>query len=303
MALANDKSQALRYLLLRHIWRAKESVSISIYREVTGSLDVNSIEKGFSVKWVNNGKDYEKKYVGGEYSFFNRGDKVRHGDDHSIDYNTNNDHAIAFAKEALEIDELNDGYKKEILLSVNIFTILIYAIFPTLLWVFEGKEFFIGFICLILLFASEFWYIKGKLFVPLILMGFIYTGLVFTPLIGAIIFLLTQLLDPNKKLRGLRILLSSVSSLFISIYIIWNESTPLVNPWLMIIILTAIGSFLINWTYKSHFRSFPLVFPFLSIGMYLDGYIVFSVLTLAFSGISVLCDRIGFHLFPTQRIK
>ena len=70
---------------------------------------------------------------------------------------------------------------------------------------------------------------------------------------------------------------------------------------LFIIILTAIGSFLINWIFKSHFRSFPLVFPFLSIGMYFDGHIVFSVLTLAFSGISVLGDRIS--LIPNSKDK
>ena len=302
MRLANDKSQALRYLLLRHIWRAKERVSISIYREVTSSLNVNSIDKGFLVKWINNGKDYEKKYIDSEYSFFNRGDKVGHGDEHSIDYKTNNDHAIAFVKEVLEIDELHNGYKKEILFSVNTFTILNYAIIPALLLISAGEIFFIGFICLILLFSSEFWYIKGKLFVPLILIGFIYPGLVFTPLIGAIIFFFTQLLDPNKKLCRCRILLSLVSFIFIFIYVIWIKSRPFVDPWLIIIIFSAIASFLINWTYKSHFRSFPLVFPFLSIGMYLDGYILLSVLTLAFSGISVLGDRIGFHLSPIQRI-
>lgn len=289
--------------MLRHAWHAKASVSSSTYMEVTNSVTVQVIDKGFLVKWVRNGDFFEKEYLDAEFKFFIQGDKVKEGDDNIIDYKTNNEHAIEFVKEALNIDEISDRNSRKPLLMINPLTLLGYTIIASLLWISEGKGFFISFILLLLLFVSEFWYIKGKLFVPLILMGFIYTGFVFTALIGLIIFIVIQLFDPNGKLRHIRVSLSAVTLLSTSLYIIWSRSIPVIDLWIIAVICGAIGGFLVTWTRESHFRSFPLVFPFLSIGMYLDGHIELSIMTIACSFVAVIFNVVAFKLLPVQKEK
>ena len=39
----NDKSQALRYLLLRYAWRMKNKIPESIYEEVANSINISNV--------------------------------------------------------------------------------------------------------------------------------------------------------------------------------------------------------------------------------------------------------------------
>ena len=188
MRPANDKTQSLRYLLLRHAWLIKPIIPASIYREVTSTLNVSITGKGFLVTWLNNGIQFEKKYGDGEFNFFIRGDINKKGNDYSIDYTTNNNLAESFVKIAFDLDEINISKRKESLLPINPVTLFSYIAFLAISWFYGGEYFLIFSTLLLLLFACEYWYPNGKLFVPLIILGFVQIQLVFTSLFGITIF-------------------------------------------------------------------------------------------------------------------
>jgi hypothetical protein len=302
MRPANDKTQALRYLLLRHAWQRKNKIRKSIYNEVTNSLSVTNADNGFLVSWNNNGISHEKLYGESEFNLFIRGDKEK-DKNYTIDYSTNNNLSKYFVNEAFNLADDNNDNKVESLLPVNIFTFFNYGILPIALWLIGGSNYFGLSILLVLLILSEYMYVKGKLIVPILMIGFIQLGLVYTAFIGQIIFLIIQLFDPNKTLLNLRLFLSFVCLLYTTIYVIESELVIFLKPSILLITLFSICSFLINFVYESHFRSFPLVLPFLSIGMFIDNNLSLSVLILGFTFLTFIIDRIGSHFFPLQQIK
>lgn len=302
MKIPNDKSSALRYLLLRHLWQAKANVTPDIYCELTNSLKIETTDKTFLVKWKKNGKDFRKIYDHTHFRFFIRGDKIEHGDEYMIDHKFNDNHAMQFVKEAFDINKINYKINKESFFA-NPLTVLGYAVFPALLWISEGKDFFIGFILLTMLFICEIWHIKGKFFIPLLLIGFIFVRLTFTASVGTLTFLILQFLDPNNKFHRSRMIISGTTTIFALLYLIWNKTIPFFDVWIMFVIIASISVFLLIWVVGSHFRSFPLLFPLLSIGMYLDGHLQLSIVNLCCAAILALIYHKGRYIFPLRRKK
>jgi len=132
------------------------------------------------------------------------------------------------------------------------------------------------------------------------MLGFIQNGLVFTPLVGIVIFLLFQLLDPNRMLRKARILISTASVLIIIRHLIRYEFSPYIDPLIILVTLFSTGVFMFNWVVGSHFRSFPLVFPFLAVGLYIDGYIMLSIVNLVCALTIAIIAQKGFNVFPVK---
>lgn len=303
MSPANDKTKALKYLLIRHAWRFKQNIPDSIYDEITNSLTVKALDKGFLVEWMRNKIEYKKIFNKNEFNFFVRGDKLNNKDDYTIDSITNDNYAKMFVKEAFLIEKNNQTKEKSNFFSINPLLLISYFLIPLPIYYFGKDGFLTISVILLLLLFSEFWYIKGKLLIPLIMLGFIQTGLVFTPIVGILSFLISQLLDPNIFLRKTRIILSIVCSLFNLSYIIYNDVSPIIDPWLIIISIISICVFTYNLVFGSHFRSFPLVFPYLSVGFYLDGHTIISILILILSCVINQINRIGFKIFPIQKEK
>ena len=54
MSPANDKTKALKYLLIRHAWRFKQNIPDSIYDEITNSITVKALDKNFMVERIRN---------------------------------------------------------------------------------------------------------------------------------------------------------------------------------------------------------------------------------------------------------
>ena len=100
MSPANDKTKALKYLLIRHAWRFKQNIPDSIYDEITNSLIVKALDKGFLVEWMRNKIEYKKIFNKNEFNFFVRGDKLNNKEDYTIDSITNDNYAKMFVKEA-----------------------------------------------------------------------------------------------------------------------------------------------------------------------------------------------------------
>ena len=123
MKKPNDKSSALRFLLLRYIFSYKSTVSDHIFNEVNNSLKVHEENEKFYVSWTNNNINYETTYELNDFNFFVRGD--RDNSNKQINANLNHINATSFAKKALLTNRDKITKKNEKLFTINNFTLFI----------------------------------------------------------------------------------------------------------------------------------------------------------------------------------
>ena len=295
------KQQALRYLLLRFLWSARGFISDETYKEIATSLTVNKSDEGFIVKWMRGGCEFQKAYEKDAFRFYISGDKIRARGLAPTTRRHNALQAKRFVCEALEIDEFKNKIDREPLFSNTVLKLSGYAACASLMWLVGGRELFLVGALILAIFASELWYERGKLLVPILLGVFIVIGFPYTAMVSAFAYSMFQFLDPNKQLRKVRMYLSVSVFGYGLFQILWDNIAPIYDVRIPVIIGIAIATFITHWTAGSHFRYFPLVFPFLCIGMYLDGQVVPAMVGLGWAIIDATLSHIGFHLFPVQK--
>ena len=123
-----------------------------------------------------------------------------------------------------------------------------------------------------ILFALESWFNKGKVIVNFILIILVISGFPFTALICAFGYILFHVLDPDKFLRTVRMLIALGVVGYALFQIADNNISPLLNRCVGGVTLVAFLNFIWRWTYGTNFRFFPLLFHLLPIGIYLDGF-------------------------------
>lgn len=301
--MPNDKKHALRYLLLRFLWTYRKVVPENMYQEIANTLTVGETEKAFVVKWLRDGHDFQKNYKKDEFKFFIRGDNARQDTIRNIDPDCNTMLAQEFVIQALGLKELKHEINKESLFPKMLLNLCSYAICAVLIWLVGGQDFTMAVVGILIffLFSVEFWYQKGKLFVPPLLAILIVIGFPYTVLTTAFVYSLFQLLDPNKSIRNISIIFSVAVLGYALFEVAYNGIVPFCDMWVPLVAVVGISAFLVRWTCGSHFRSFPLVFPFFCIGMYLDGQVLPAMIGLAWASIDAFLSHIGFHVFPVQR--
>ena len=297
MRPANDKTQSLRYLLIRHAWRKQNTIPDSIFSEVTSSINVDSVDKGFLVRWVKNGINYEKKYRNDEFKFFIRGDKVKDGDNYTIDYSTNKTLAESFIKEVFGTHINGDFIRSKKRFSINPLSTILNITILLLLILFNEKDFIVTSIILLIFYISEVWIVKGAFFMPILMLGLFNDGLQYTALLALSILLVYFLIDNNRLMRKQIIILTLFCITFVLFQLIKNDSFYYIDYGLMLISSAAICTFIYNWFHNYNFRMFPLTFPFLPIGIYFDGFITFSLLLMM---INLLFICINYVLIKTK---
>jgi uncharacterized membrane protein YjjP (DUF1212 family) len=299
--MPNQKKHALRYLLLRFLSTAKELTSTNLYKEVTKTLIVDETDKGFIVRWRRDDREFQKNYGKDEFKFYTCGDNIEQSAIDPIDRQHNTKLAREFVREALGISQIKEETNREPNFPRMFLILSGYATCAALLWLVGGKNMIMASGLIFVMFAAEFWYQKGKVAVPPLIAVFIFIGFPFTAIVTASIYSLLQFLDPNKSLRRFRTFFSLAIVGYCLLDVIWNKVDPFYDPWLALIVTISIVVFLVHLTSGSHFRSFPLAFPFLCVGMYLDGYVSPAMMGLACAIIAASFSHIGFRLFPVQK--
>ena len=299
--MPNEKKHALRYLLLRFLWAYREVVPENLYQEVAKTLTVGETDKGFVVKWMRQGNEFQKRYRKDDFKFFVRGDNIKQSKPSYVDHKHNTKVALEFVKQAMDLNGIIDCKKSEPLFPRTLLYLFLYGTFAAIIYLAGGEDFILAAITIFVLFAIEFWYQKGKILVSPLIGVFIPIGLPYTAIIASFFYFLIQILDPNKNWRGLRLFFSIAVLGYALIFVISYEILPLYDQWLIFITVIAIVSFLMCWTCGSHFRSFPLVFPFLCIGMYLDAQILPSIAGLTCSILTAFLSNKDFYFFPVQK--
>ena len=299
--MPNDKKNALRYLLLRFLWTYREVAQEKLYQEVAKTLTVCETDKSFVVKWVRDGHDFQKDYRKDEFEFFIRGDKATQGAVHHVDHQHNTRLSQEFARQALGVDKLKEEVNTEPFFPGRLLHFSVYSACTIFLLLVGGREFFIATALLLILFTVEFLFPRDKMLVPPLIAVLVPNGFPFTAIVTAAFYFLFQSLDPDKKWREIRLFASLAVFSYGLFEVIWNGIVPFYNIWVALIAITAIATFLIRWTAGSHFRLMPLIFPFVSIGVYLDGFVQPVMILVVFGIFSALLAHKGYRFFPVQK--
>ncbi len=286
MRLPNNKSHALRYLILRYIFKIKDRIPSEIHKEITRSLDVKINGDSFIISWSHKNCFYEKEIDINKFNFFVRGDKIKESNNYHIDFEKNTSIAKSIVSEIIKNEhiEFKKYYDNKIVLNSLSYALFI---FGSISFTIIGglNQVLLSFI-MVLLFFCELWYNKGRIFIPFLFCGFFYNQLFTTSFIGLTIFLIFLVLNPNKIYKLFTIFLTSILLSINIYYLITSDFNIYLNLEVVLITILALIAFVYNWVSGSHFQLFPLVFPFLSIGLYYDGYILFSMIILLISLIS-----------------
>lgn len=269
------KSKALRYLILRHLWKNRGQVEDEIYLEVVRSLSVSGDNGKFLISWTCNSNSFTKEMPEDEFSFYRQGKEAGNPEQSGLDETKNNSMAQEFAIEALGIrntKQTNDIYNS---VSIEPFSSAVFA----LNWI--GCFILLGILgirhwpvatALGIIMSLEFSRPKGKCLSAFLFTVFPFLGFPWVALIGSSIYSALQFLDPNPVYRRLRVSIPLMGGFIGLWYISYPVRALEFGPG--IIVLFLICAFLTGYRamLSTHFRSMPLVFPLIGAAFYLDGH-------------------------------
>ena len=299
--MPNDKKNALRYLLLRFLWTYREVVDENLYQEIAKTLTVGETDESFEVKWIRDGYVFEKNYGKDEFEFYIHRDKAKQGAVHDANHQHITRLGREFARRALGVDKLKEEITVEPFFPGMLSHFIVYSACTIFLLLVGGKGFFVATTLLLILLTVEFWFPSGKMLVPPLIAILVPNGFPFTAIVTAAFYFLFQSLDPDKKWRGIRLLASLAVFSYGLFEVTWNGIVPFCNTWVVLLSVIVLVTFLIRWTAGSHFRLMPLVFPFVSIGVYLDGFVQPVMILVVFGIFSALLAHKGYRFFPVQK--
>lgn len=268
--MPNDLRYALRYLLLRFMRMARPHVSPERYRSVATTLAVQETEQEFVLTWLRDGSQFEKRYAKDAFGFFLRGDVVEKHARRMVPHQ-NNLLAAKFVEEALQLPGFQPAVAPERHFPEALSSLAGYAAAAILIGLAEGAGLMPIAALIWAAAAIEFWFQKGRVigFVPLLLLA--VAGAPYTAVVAGAANLVAQLLDPNPRLRPFRSAgagLAAVTGLAVAV----NRSLPpVIDVAAGAFAIVGVAAFVVRWTSGSHFRTFPIVFPFVGVGLYLDG--------------------------------
>lgn len=295
MKKPNDKSSALRFLLLRYIFSYKDSVNLKTFNEVNDTLRVELLNGIFLVSWKNNNIEKKTKYKESDFNFFVRADIVSKNTNINPDLNHTN--ANIFAKKALLTNKESKSKKTESLFTVNNFVILILPL-PLLIMFVNYDYLYFASTLVIILYLGFFKvsdFIQPIIFCLFLLLDFYYTGLVLS-----FIFFILIILDPNKYLIKSRLAISFLSFMFLILFLIYKNQEVNLNIYIFFYIILSLLIFVSISFLGNHFNKIFLLVPFVSLGLYLDAEIILAISSIIFSIIIMLSLRYGYLIISKQ---
>lgn len=290
---------ALRYLLLRHLKRREGTVAHDRFLEVTRSLHVGLEHAAFVVTWRAGGATHVRRFARQAFAFYTRGDLEQGAVD--ADLRTDND-ALAerFADEVLGSDTRpNRAGPAEAA-----------EPFPLLEWidavVFAAALATVGRLGLATglgLFAVRAADLvpKGRLAGTLGLLLLAALGPPVAAILAAVACTALQAIDPNPERRG-ACLGICVGALVAAGVRLGMEPTALrVDLWLVALLAAVVVLVILRALHGGHFQVLPLILPFYTLGLYVDGHPAASLLGLALLLASTIVSAYGHRWVPVQR--
>jgi hypothetical protein len=118
---------------------------------------------------------------------------------------------------------------------------------------------------------TEFWFRKGKAVNAALGIALAYAGTPAAALIGNAGLAVLSFADPDRKWRALRIAAHLAAAAF-ALVMFLRQPAP-ATGWVYVVaaLLVATATIYVRWLHGSHFRLYPLVFPFVCAGLVWNG--------------------------------
>lgn len=269
------KSKALRYLILRHLWKNRGKVEDEVYLEVVRSLSVSRDNGKFLISWTRNSNPFTKEIPEDEFSFYRHGIETESAEQSAVGESKNNRLAQQFAIDALDIQSTRQTKEVSSKLSVEPYSHAAFAANWTGCFVLLGilglKHWPVA-LLLGVITSLEFLRPRGKYLSALLFAVFPFLGFSWFALVGASAYSLLQFLDPNPYYRKLRVSVPLIGGFIGLVHIFSQGKTLEFSLEMVLLFLICVSVTGYRTTMLTHLRSMPLVFPLLGAAFYLDGY-------------------------------
>jgi hypothetical protein len=264
-----NKHQALRFLLLKHLWMLRGRVPPERHRRIAQSLEIDRTDTRWVVTWADDGERKRFEFPLDEVALYVRGDlgqRVAAGTDAR-----NEVLGERFARLAYGIND-NPGRERRVSRFERPALQLAGCAAVLIAMVATASSSALPAVALAAAMSlTEFWFRKGKAVNAALGIALACVGVPAAALIGNVGLAVLSFADPDRKWRALRIAAHLAAAAF-SLVMFLHQPAPAAN-WVYVVaaFLVATATTYVRWFHGSHFRLYPLVFPFVCAGLVWNG--------------------------------
>lgn len=275
-----SKTHALRYLLLKHLWKLRHHVPGERHREIATTLSALKEGDAWVVRWRDLNEDRHYAIPLDDVAFYVRGDSPRSADIAPGTDRRNEDTGFRFACFALGLPPDTKTGLRELNVPDIRWQLAGHLALLAAMVLYSPTSMAAPGLVLAALLASEYWRRKGKQILPLIGGLFCAVGWPLLAVFVNVPLTVLQFLDTDPWGRTWRV--------WAHICVIGSAAALLVveppdlhwDWWFLAVLAVASGTALVRWLHGPHLRVYPLVFPFACLGIFAEGYVVPSLIGL-----------------------
>jgi hypothetical protein len=264
-----NKHQALRFLLLKHLWMLRGRVPAERHRRIAQSLEIERTTTSWVVTWADEGERKRFEFPLDEVALYVRGDlgqRVAVGTDAR-----NEVLGERFARQAYGIaDNLGretrvSRFERPALQLAGCAAVLV-AMMAT-----ASSSALPAVTLAAAMSLTEFWFRKGKAVNAVLGIALAWAGMPAAALVGNTGLAVLSFADPDRKWRAPRIAAHLAAASW-SLVMFAHYPTPAAGwAYVVMAFLVAIATTYFRWLHGSHFRLYPLVFPLVCVGLVWNG--------------------------------
>ena len=264
-----NKHQALRFLLLKHLWMLRGRVAAERHRRIAQSLEIDRTDTSWVVTWADDSQRQRFEFPLDEVALYVRGDlgqRVAVGTDAR-----NEVLGERFARQAYGIND-SLGREKRVSRFERPALQLIGCAAVLIAMVATASSSTLPAVALAAAMSlTEFWFRKGKAVNAVLGLALAWAGAPAAALIGNTGLAALSFADPDRKWRAWRIAAHLAAAAW-SLAMFVRQPAPSAS-WAYVVaaLLVAVATTYFRWLHGSHFRLYPLVFPFVCVGLVWNG--------------------------------
>ena len=264
-----NKHQALRFLLLKHLWMLRGRVSPERHRRIAQSLEIDRTDTHWVVTWADESERKRFEFPLDEVALYVRGDlgqRVAVGTDVRNEVLGERFARLAYGiNDNLGRERRVSRFERPALQLAGCGAVLI-AMVAT-----ASSAALPAVALAAAMSLTEFWFRKGKAVNAVIGIALAGVGVPAAALIGNAGLAVLSFADPDRKWRALRLAAHLAAAAF-SLVMFLRQPAP-ATSWVYVVLalLVATATAYVRWLHGSHFRLYPLVFPFVCAGLVWNG--------------------------------
>jgi hypothetical protein len=263
-----NKHQALRFLLLKHLWMLRGRVPAERHGRIAQSLEIDRTDTRWVVTWTDDGERKRFEFPLDEVALYVRGDLGRR-----VAVGTDARNEVLGERFARLAYGINDNLGREKRVSRFERPSLQFAGCAAVLVAMAATaSAALPAVALASVMSlTEFWFRKGKAVNAVLGIALAYVGVPAAALLGNAGLAALSFADPDRKWRALRIAAHLAAAAFALVMFLRQPAPSASWVYVVAAFLVATATTYVRWLHGSHFRLYPLVFPLVCVGLVWNG--------------------------------